>query len=393
MDTRQVIGFEPFMDFMNAFSPHAVPLVIVNFGSGSPEEAAAWVHYANKIKNYGIKYWEVGNEVAGDWEVGGPLNNADYARRYIKFYEAMKAEDPSITIFPNVGAQDASELYDGKACLQSFVERLSKDGKEKYLDVVSIHQYPAWDKPVPALLDSPQTDMPSLAATIKSQLAPFPVLKDIPVWISEYNTSDHIKPHDISVHLDNGLWLSTYLGEYIRNFGPRAFATMWDIQNGGSAIHKVDGGDHGYLQAEGGPFQYQERADYWSMMQLTNHWSIPGDARDHFLVDATTNASCLAVYADARPDGKLSLLVINKSPENEVKAAIRIRGFKPASKGAAWSFDSTNYKWNTDKEPYHADPDLPPTLHLIKKASSEFKYTFTPYSITVLQLEPKGTQK
>jgi alpha-L-arabinofuranosidase len=390
MDSRDIVGFDKFMDFLGSFTPKAQALVIVNFGSGTPQEAAAWVHYANKVKHYGIQYWEIGNEVGGNWECGGPVNNADYARRYILFYEAMKAEDPTIRIMPNVGATDASQLYDGVACLKTFVDRLAKDKKEKYLDLFSIHQYPNWDQTVPALLESPKTDMASLAVTIKNQLSDYPALADVPVWISEFNTSDHVKPHDISVHIDNGLWLATYLGEFIRNFGPRAFATMWDVTNGGSAINKVDGGDHGYLQAEGGPYQYQERADYWSMTQLTNHWAIPGDDRDHQLVEATCDASSLAVYADARPDGKLSLLVVNKSPENEVKATLKIRGFKPDAKAEAWSFDSTNYKWNTDKEPYHADPDLPPTLHTLKKVSSEFKYTFTPYSITVLQLEPKS---
>jgi len=388
MDTRQVIGFEAFMDFLNAFHPHAEALVIVNFGSGTPQEAAAWVHYANKVKHYGIRYWEIGNEVAGDWEVGGPLNNADYARRYIAFYEAMKVEDPTITVFPNVGAQDASGLYDGKACLKSFVDRLAKDGKEKYLDVVSLHQYPAWDSTVPNLLNAPQTDMANLAATIQSQLADTPVLKDLPVWISEYNTSDHIKPHDISVHLDNGLWLSTYLGEFIRNFGPRAFATMWDIQNGGSATHKVDGGDHGYLQTEGGPYQYQERADYWSMTQLTNHWSIPGDSRDHFLVGASADVSSLAVYADARPDGKLTLLVVNKNPESAYKTSLHIRGFQPGRKGSSWTFDKNNYQWKTDTAPYHADPSLPPTEKALKNVKPQMDYTFSPYSITVLELTP-----
>jgi alpha-L-arabinofuranosidase len=390
-DPWQIVDFEKFMTFTNAFSPKAVPLVIVNFGTGTPQEAAAWVRYANQVRGYGIKYWEVGNEVGGDWEAGGPLNVDDYARRYIKFYEAMKAADPTITIFPNVGATDSTGLQDGKPSLGRFLERLAQEGKEKYLEVVSLHQYPSWDSTVPNLLAAPKTDMANLAATIKAQLSPYPALKDIPVWISEYNTSDHIKPHDISVRLDNGLWLATYLGEFIRNFGPRAFATMWDIQNGGSAIKEEHGGDHGYLQAEAGPYQYQERADYWAMTQLTNHWSLPGDARDHFLVEATTDAPLLSVFANARPDGKLTLLVVNKDPENDVQTDLRMRGFRAAGKGRCFTFDKTNYQWKTDQPPYHADPSKAPTETPLK-VKSAFTHTFPAYSITVMEFSPKGSK-
>ena len=38
-----------------------------------------------------------------------------------------------------------------------------------------------------------------------------------------------------------------------------------------------NGGDHGYMQAEEGAYQYQERADYWAMKMMTNYWSSPGD--------------------------------------------------------------------------------------------------------------------
>src|SRR5256885_557054 len=52
----------------------AQPILIANYGTGTPEEAAGWVRYANVTKGYGAKYWEIGNENYGngyygaDWE-------------------------------------------------------------------------------------------------------------------------------------------------------------------------------------------------------------------------------------------------------------------------------------------------------------------------------------
>jgi hypothetical protein len=104
-----------------------------------------------------------------------------------------------------------------------------------------------------------------------------------------------------------------------------------------------------------------ERADYWAMTQLTTHWSLPGDARDHFLVEATTDAPLLSVFANARPDGKADLVVVNKDPENDVQTDLRMRGFRAAGKGRCFTFDKTNYQWKTDQPPYHAEPSKAPT--------------------------------
>ncbi|GAI47672.1 unnamed protein product, partial [marine sediment metagenome] len=70
-------------------------------GSGSMEEAQSWVEYCNcsgdtyyanlrrkhgREKPYGVKYWGLGNEVYGDWQIG-QKNAEDYAseaREYAK---------------------------------------------------------------------------------------------------------------------------------------------------------------------------------------------------------------------------------------------------------------------------------------------------------------------
>lgn len=384
-----IFGFEQYMEFMNSFSPKASPLIIVNLGSGTPQLAAAWVKYANKVKNYGIKYWEIGNENGGQWENGGPLNMYDYTRRYIKYYEAMKAEDPSITIIGQAQADGKSMMYDGVSAVEAFMGRLAKEKKEHYAEGLVTHQYPNWGMKLEDLLASPKKGMEDTAAQVKKGLEKYPKQKDVPVWITEFNTSDQIKPHDISVRLDNGLWLAQYLPEFIRQFGSRGYTNMWDVMNGGTAITNPTGGDHGYLQAESGPYQFQERADYWTMKILTNYWSAPGDDKDHTMVDAVSGNTMLAVYANKKPDGTLALLCVNKDPLKPYNMEININGFKPSQDAKVWKFDSDNYKWDTSDTPYHADPSNPPTESSINNAGEKFNFEFKPYSITVIVLKPK----
>ena len=53
---------------------------------------------------YGVKYWEIGNEIWGDW-VRGHSDAATYARNLARYIAAMRAVDPSIKVIA-VGDND-----------------------------------------------------------------------------------------------------------------------------------------------------------------------------------------------------------------------------------------------------------------------------------------------
>jgi alpha-L-arabinofuranosidase len=99
----------------------AEPSITVNVeGRGATaEEAAAWVEYCNgpstsgygamRARNghpepYGVKYWEVGNEIWGDW-VRGHSDASTYTQNLTRYVAAMRAVDPSIKVIA-VGDND-----------------------------------------------------------------------------------------------------------------------------------------------------------------------------------------------------------------------------------------------------------------------------------------------
>jgi len=99
----------------------AEPSITVNVeGRGATaEEAAAWVEYCNGPANsehgarraanghpqpFGVKYWEIGNEIWGNW-VRGHSDAETYARNYLRYAKAMRAIDPSIKLIA-VGDND-----------------------------------------------------------------------------------------------------------------------------------------------------------------------------------------------------------------------------------------------------------------------------------------------
>jgi alpha-L-arabinofuranosidase len=89
------------------------PMICVNAGSGTPEEAAQWIEYCNgstatplgKLRAanghadpYNVKHWEVGNELWGRWQVNW-TTGIGYADRFKRFAAAMLAVDPSIKLY------------------------------------------------------------------------------------------------------------------------------------------------------------------------------------------------------------------------------------------------------------------------------------------------------
>jgi alpha-N-arabinofuranosidase len=90
----------------------AEPYICVNMGTGTMDEAQAWVEYCNgtgdtywanlrrqhgHTEPYGVKYWGLGNEMYGSWQIGA-LSAADYARKAREFAKVMKWTDPSIQL-------------------------------------------------------------------------------------------------------------------------------------------------------------------------------------------------------------------------------------------------------------------------------------------------------
>lgn len=137
-------GTDEYMEFCKAIG--CEPMICVNFGSGSAKEAAAWVEYCNgtvdteygriRAENghsepYNIKYWDIGNETFGEWEIGH-CDASEYARKYLEFYHAMKEKDDSIVFMACAG--------DGDNRSQKWNEVVARDIKEK-LDVLCLHMY------------------------------------------------------------------------------------------------------------------------------------------------------------------------------------------------------------------------------------------------------------
>jgi len=129
----------------------ASPYFCVNVGSGTVEEAVAWMDYVNgdhatslaelRAANghpqaYGAKYWSIGNE---NWGCGGNFDAEDYARHYADFSTYLeKAAGKSKVEFAACG--DTRGDWNQKF-FETLLRRPEAYGHIRRVHHLSIHHY------------------------------------------------------------------------------------------------------------------------------------------------------------------------------------------------------------------------------------------------------------
>ena len=148
--SRYEFGTAEFIAFCRRIG--AEPHLNFAMGTGTLEEAAGWVeycngtydtYYANLRRQHGqenpfdVKYWQLGNEVYGPWEIGycAPSEYGSQAREWAK---TLRRLDPTIKLLAVGGGADD----DGQWAWE-VIPKVAP-----YVDYVTFHTY--WHTPGPA---------------------------------------------------------------------------------------------------------------------------------------------------------------------------------------------------------------------------------------------------
>jgi alpha-N-arabinofuranosidase len=124
------------------------PMVTVNLGTGTPEEARNWVEYCNSLTGslyadlrsangspepYDLKLWCLGNEMDGPWQLGH-VPADQYAIRAQQAAKLMKDVDPSLELV--ACGSCAPDLPTYMAWDRTVLEYIGP-----YADYISLHRY------------------------------------------------------------------------------------------------------------------------------------------------------------------------------------------------------------------------------------------------------------
>lgn len=147
-------GTDEFIAFCRMIETE--PMIAVNTGFGDDYSAAQWVEYCNRgedtiagawragngfKKPYGVKYWCVGNEMFGPWQLGF-MQMHHYTLKNNLFADAMRKADPNV-VLTAVGDlntinkhHDPEQAKSGKTCSHIMLEQCAD-----HLDLLSEHFY------------------------------------------------------------------------------------------------------------------------------------------------------------------------------------------------------------------------------------------------------------
>ena len=377
----------------------AQAFITVNYGSGTPQEAAEWVRYSNVTKGFGFKYWEIGNENYGSWErdiQDRPYDPYRYAQRAKDYIDQMKAVDPTIKI--GVVAVEGEDAYANYTDHPATNPRtgIAHNGWTPVLlatlkslnvtpDFLIYHRYaqePGAESD--ALLLQEAKGWQSTAAGLRQQLSDYldNPGANVELVATENNSVSH-NPGKQTTSLVSGLFLADSIGNIMQT----EFKAMvwWSLRNGQETGNNNSAGlygwrpygDYGILSAT------NELYPTYYALKLMKGFARGGDQT----VTATSDYDLLSVFAAKRSNGKLSLLVINKSPTNTQAATIKLTGFLPLANA-----DVTSYGIPQDEAARTGSGDANPSSSSLSNAASSFTASFAPYSATLISLSSPTTQ-
>ena len=370
--------------------------ITVNYGSGTPAEAGAWVSSSNVTNHYGFKYWEVGNEVYGSWETDNntrPNDPYTYAQRFAQYYSQMKAADPAIKVGAvAVTGEDSYANYTDHPALNPRTGVTHNGWTPVMLatlrslgvtpDFLIYHRYleaPGAEDDAGLLLSfgTWSTD----AADLRQQLNDYlgGAAAKVELDCTE-NNSVYSNPGKQTTSLVNGLFMADSICAAMRT----EFNSVmwWDLRNGQETTNNNSAslygwrnyGDYGVVDSAipAGP---ADAYPTYYVGKLLKYFARGGDQ----LIAAASDYELISVCAAKRVDGTLGLLVINKSATTALNANITIN---QAALGGSGNLYSYGIPQDNAAKTGIGSADV--ASRSVTGLSSKFSLSFPAYSVSVL---------
>ena len=366
--------FKEFMDYIQKI-PGSEAVICVNAGTGTAKEAADWVRYANHVKKYNIKNWQVGNELDGEWEESGPLSARHYAARFLEFARAMKAVDSTILLHGPLFSsflmrQKGAGFLDGRFWMAEFlriVGEVEKKEGRRYLDVVDMHTYPYW---TPKGLNA--KDMMNASRFVG------PNLDTLSAWMGLYlegkrrvhlsEFSSTVQGTSILMEPVQAAAVANIAAQFVERFGDRLHLLPWDTYGG---MHQGPDSTFGTMSLSilkrDGAFSswgaLEPTTEYYGIYMTYMRW-----IRDGWSVLPTTSSdSSIAAYTLVRGDSSRVLLINFTGTDQEVKVD---HHSKKSVRIQAEVFGNDQYKWIGTSEKAYSSPGMGPSGRRLKNGTS-----------------------
>jgi hypothetical protein len=366
-------------------------------GRADPEEAAAWVDYANNIRHYGIKHWTVGNEQY--FPLFGlppgynpdPVDPAAYAKAVSeRFYPMMKRRDPTIQVGIDTAIATFDLLNDP---WDPIVLRYAK------YDFVEMHYYPQFNNnDNDALLLSTYADKIAASFVAARSLLARHGHPDAPIFLGEFESdAGGTAPGHETVSITDALFVGIVVAEAAKAGVP--MAAVWDgidgcvpepppgsagygLQHFGSyALFANDNPTPGYSCTAlgvpaGTPFP-KARA-----FQVLADFVLAGENQ----LDATSRTASVRAYAATHRGGYAVLLVNTDAAHTQTPSLSIANGTARRYTGRTLSYGKQQY--DQSQQGIWAGP----VSSVLGEVGADFTITLPPWSLALVTLCPNSSR-
>ncbi len=381
-------GTDEFIEYCRAIE--AEPYICVNIGTGNLDEAIHWLEYCNSKGNsyyaklrarnghtepYQVKYWGVGNENYGEWQVGY-RSAKEYAKVLREYAYFMKVVDPTIKVIA-VGADDPD--WDLKVVKTAG----------KYIDYISNHQYLGSDDyyDTVASVYWVRRRLEVLNSVIETAQ---PLLREeerVKIAFDEWNIWYRSNPgNDLEENyaLKDGLFavgIFIVLHKLCRSV---TMANLAQLVNVLGAIHTNK--QSLYLTSIYRAFElFANHAGEIVLDALVESETYDIKGKKFFGGEFKLSN---VPYLDAsvtlnRGKDKLYIAAVNYHKEKEIECPIFLEGFSPSTQAKVYELNGPDVMATND---FENREKVKIKTGMIKNAASKFNYSFPPHSCTVIEL-------
>ena len=382
------MGTDEYAAFCNLVG--AENFICINGGTGTIEDAAHWVEYCNapagtryadlRVKNghpepYKVKYWALGNEPDGPWQLGHK-DKADYTKFALEAAKMMRGADKDIRLVA-AGASNyplVTKQYDPKDGWTDWNDHVL-DQMAGTIDYISLHRYVfqvlrGIDKPSFSDQMSLGREIDRIIEITQGEIEKAMVKSgtDRPIYISfdEYGARGN--------NLAGPLLLAQHLNAFIRHADIVKMANLTFLS---SLVGLTPGGD--YKNSLYSPFYLYSNHSRGTALEVYTRCEKYSNAvfKDIPYLDVT------AVLNEA--DGTLVVNVVNRSETEAIPADLELQSGAYTGKGQVHLIDANSIEATntaTEQKIRLGTSDLQFT-------GNRISHTFPAHSLTQLEIALK----
>jgi alpha-L-arabinofuranosidase len=368
------------------------PYVCINAGLGTIDDARHWVEYCNEPRHtywadqrrkngreepYKVKYWALGNEIDGPWQMGNK-SPEEYAKWALEAAKAMRQVDRNIKLVASGSSNYGADwIAWNRIVLQTLRNQADYIALHTYINNRDndLERFLAWSQTIDYYIDVTE----GLIRQVRSGPNPRPIYIAYDEWNVWYRTGNREKLEEI-YNFEDALAMGMFFNSFFRHANIVKMANLAQMVN---VIAPIMTNKQGlFLQPiyfpllEYGKQRGNTSLNVWvssPTYQLQNRPPL-----GYLDVSASYDAKERVIYVN----------VLNRSKDKDLATKIENQEGQIANEVSVWEMNNSDLKTTHN---FGDDKKVRPVTRSITPAvtNNSFSYTFPAHSLTILRLKVK----